>query len=244
MQAVAGHLRSAPVLNQIPLVAPTSFSPPHRETTTPGCKGSLTCREQVRCGTRAIPRMRRVNPITLMLLAALGGCSLWMETKRPDYTDVGVVQKGTPRQIAAAVFGRPLQTYQKDGKDVDVFQADPNGRYGGTKAAITSFNAVADVLSIGMWEAVASPAEFFTRHKLTTYVVTYGKDQSVESIETVAAPPKLTEQIAAAVSSTNASPDAAGTPSSDRSPVTSGSPTVAGSPTPAPNPSGTTTPQK
>src|SRR2546425_10555130 len=125
--------------------------------------------------------MRRISTTTFLILAVASGCSLWMETKRPDYTDVSVVQKGTPRHMVAAVFGKPLESYKKDGKDVDVFQADPNGRYGGTRAAITSFNAVADVLSIGMWEAVASPAEVLTRHKLTTYAGTYAEDQTVET---------------------------------------------------------------
>jgi len=87
-------------------------------------------------------------------------------------------------------MGRPLVSYQQDGKDVDVFQADPDGRYKGTKAAVTTFNAVADVFTICMWEAVATPAEMLTQHKLTTYVVTYGPDEKVESIRTTTEEPK------------------------------------------------------
>src|SRR5713226_2839057 len=161
--------------------------------------------------------MRRISNMVFLILAVASGCSIWMETKRPDYTDVSVVQKGTPRYLATAVFGKPVESYKNGGKDVDVFQADPKGRYTGTKVAVSSFNSVADIFSLGMWEAVATPAELLTKHKLTTYVVTYGTDQTVESIETVSAPPKPAEQIAAATNSPSGSsspstPAAAPTP--------------------------------
>ena len=48
-----------------------------------------------------------------------------------------------------------------------------------------------------MWEAVATPAELLTKHKLTTYVVAHGPDQTVASIETVAAPAKPEGETAA-----------------------------------------------
>jgi hypothetical protein len=187
--------------------------------------------------------MRRTSNMTFLILAVAGGCSLWMETNRPDYTDVSVVHKGTSRYLAAAALGKPVQSYKKDGKDVDVFQADPNGRYGGTKAAVTSFNAVADVLSIGMWEAVATPAELLTKHKLTTYVVTYTADQTVESIDAVSAPPKPQDQVATATNSPSASsspatatapPDAGETSDASGSSAASSSPTVAATPAAAP----------
>jgi hypothetical protein len=114
-----------------------------------------------------------------------------METKRPDYTDVSVIQKGTPRYEVTAVFGKPLESYQKDGKEVDVFQADPNGRSVSTKIVVNTFDTAADVLTLGLWEVVATPAEMLTEHKLTTYVVTYTPAQTVESIEAVATPPPM-----------------------------------------------------
>jgi hypothetical protein len=109
--------------------------------------------------------MRRTTTMTFLILAVASGCSVWMETKRPQYTDVTSVQKGTPRYIAAAVLGKPIQTYTKGGKDVDVFQADPKGRYTGTKVGVSIFNSVADIFSLGMWEAVATPGELLTKHK-------------------------------------------------------------------------------
>jgi hypothetical protein len=145
-------------------------------------------------------REKRSHPGTfaLLILAIVSGCSLVMETKRPNYTDVSVIQKGTPRYQVTAVFGKPLESYKSNGKDVDVFQADPNGRNTSTKIAVNTFNTAADVLTIGLWEVVATPAEMLTKHKLTTYVVTYAPDQTVQSIEAVAAPPKPVEQAAAA----------------------------------------------
>jgi len=151
-------------------------------------------------------KKRHPGTITLLVLALVSGCSLVMETKRPDYTDVSTIQKGTPRYQVTAVFGKPLETYKKDDKDVDIFQADPNGRNVATKIVVNTFNTAADVLTIGLWEVVATPAEMLTKHKLTTYMVTYTPDQKVESIVVVATPPKAEERTAAATSP-NASPE-------------------------------------
>ena len=114
-----------------------------------------------------------------MVLVIIPGCSLYYEAKRPPYTDVAAVQPGTPRPNVTAVLGPPVESYTQNGKDVDIFQADPNGRYTGTRVEVSSFNAAADVLTLGMWEVVATPAEMLTKHKLQTYVVTYTSQQTV-----------------------------------------------------------------
>jgi outer membrane protein assembly factor BamE (lipoprotein component of BamABCDE complex) len=177
-------------------------------------------------------KSRHPNAMVFLMLALVSGCSLYFENKRPDYTDVTKVQKGTPRYDVTAALGKPIESYKNEGKDIDVFQADPNGRYAGTKTAVTTFNTVADIFTIGMWEAVATPAEMLTKHKLTTYVVTYAPDQTVESIEAVAAPPKPGEQTAAVISpspsSGQATPtesaSAAATPNAGASPIAGATP--------------------
>jgi len=165
--------------------------------------------------------------IALLILVGSSRCSLYLEHKRPDYTDVSSIHKGTPRYQVTAVFGKPVESYTKDGKDVDIFQADPNGRYAGTKTAVTTFNTVADIFSIGMWEAVATPAELLTKHKLTTYMVAYAPDQTVASIETVAAPvpssgPAIPSDSAAPAATL--SPGAAASPIADATPVAGAAP--------------------
>jgi len=144
--------------------------------------------------------------IAFVILTFISGCSLYFENKRPDYTDVTKVQKGIPRCDVTAALGKPIESYKHDGKDIDVFQADPNGRYAGTKTAVTTFNTVADICTIGMWEVVATPAEMLTKHKLTTYVVTYASDQTVESIEAVTAPPNPEHAAAADLPTPSAGP--------------------------------------
>jgi hypothetical protein len=150
-----------------------------------------------------------------------------METRRADYTDVSVIQKGTPRYQVTAVFGKPLESYKQDGNDVDVFQADPNGRKTSTKIVVNTFDTAADIFSLGLWELVATPAEMLTKHKLTTYVVTYAPDQTVASIEAVAAPPKPNEETAVTGSPT---PSGTATPLDSASPTAMGSPSAKGSP--------------
>ncbi len=175
-------------------------------------------------------RRGRFAIVILMLVVSLPGCSIYYESKRPKATDVTTIQPGTPRYDVTAVFGKPIESYRLNGKDVDLFQADPNGRNAGTKVAVTSFNAVADVLTIGMWEAVATPAELLTRHKLTTYVVTYMPQQTVESITTSDQTPKEVAQ-AAATPATATPALAAPTPTATQSAQPAGT----SSATPAPS---------
>ncbi len=79
-------------------------------------------------------RRGRLAIVILILVVNLPGCSLYYESKRPKATDVSTIQPGTPRDDVTAVFGKPTKSYQLNGKDVDLFQADPNGRNAGTKA--------------------------------------------------------------------------------------------------------------
>ncbi len=136
-----------------------------------------------------------------------------------------------------ADLGRPIESYKDDGKDVDVFQADPNGRYAGTKTAIITFDTVADIFTIGMWEAVATPAEMLTKHKLKTYVVTYEPDQTVDSVKAVPIAPKPDEPASATSESSEAT-----TPASAASPGATESPSAVESPKPMESPTPTASP--
>jgi hypothetical protein len=211
--------------------------------------------EIAKLGSSAIKSLRL---LVFGLIIATLGCSRYYETKRPDYTDVSVVHKGTPRYDVTAALGKPVESYVKDGKQIDVFQVDPNGRYKGTKAAVDAFNGVADVLTIGMWEVVATPAELLTKHKLTTYVVTYSSDETVESITAVEELPKVASASDAPASGSAAAPTPIESPSSTSmatplgssvaSPTASppilhsGATPSAPTPTPSSTPSSSTTP--
>jgi len=47
--------------------------------------------------------VRERRPLGLLLIALLGGCSVYYETKRPDFTNVSTIEQGTPR----AMMSRP-----------------------------------------------------------------------------------------------------------------------------------------
>lgn len=123
----------------------------------------------------------------MLVISALGsaGCSAYLESTRPEYKDPSVIRQGARRSDIVAALGAPVQTYKNGAKDVDVFALDPEGRAPGTKVAVGSFNLVADVLTIGLWEIVATPAELASQHNLTHYIVTYGNDDAVESVQSV-----------------------------------------------------------
>jgi len=121
----------------------------------------------------------------LLLFTVPDGCSVYYESKRPEYIDVTSLHVGMERYEVTALLGKPADSYKKDGMEVDVFLIDPNGRYLMTKVAVNTFDVAADVFTLGMWEAVATPAEMLTTHKNTTYMITYNASEKVASIDTL-----------------------------------------------------------
>lgn len=115
-------------------------------------------------------------------------CSIFLEASRPGYVDTSKVQKGTTRPEVIDTLGDPLYSQTNAGSTVDVYVLDANGRRLITKVGLTTFNLAADVFTFGLWEAVGTPAEAYTEHRLTPYVITYSSNLEVESVETPVPP--------------------------------------------------------
>jgi hypothetical protein len=115
-------------------------------------------------------------------------CSIFLEASRPGYVDTSKVQKGTTRAEVIDTLGEPLYSHTDSGSTVDVYVLDANGRRLITKVGLTTFNLAADVFTLGLWEAVGTPVEHYTEHRLTPYVITYSPSLEVESVETPVPP--------------------------------------------------------
>jgi hypothetical protein len=115
-------------------------------------------------------------------------CSIFLEASRPGYVDTSKVQKGTTRPEVIEALGKPLYSQTNSGSTVDVYVLDANGRRLITKVGLTTFNLAANVFTFGLWEAVGTPVEHYTEHRLTPYVITYSSNLEVESVETPVPP--------------------------------------------------------
>ncbi len=134
-----------------------------------------------------ILRSRARRGLVLVAVSvALAGCSVYMSANRQSYKgDSSVIQVGADRAKIEATLGAPnVQMGLPDGRTRVVYKIDPNAADATLKGAATGFNFAADVLTIGLWEIVATPVELASADKITNYLITYGTDNRVETLET------------------------------------------------------------
>ena len=106
-------------------------------------------------------------------------CSVYMATKQPTSKNLDVLTIGTPRSLVLAELGQPTTSEVKDEKRIEVFSFTQG--YGkGAKTGRAIFHGVADVLTLGLWEAVGTPTESAFDGEKMIYGVTYDKDSKVE----------------------------------------------------------------
>jgi hypothetical protein len=121
------------------------------------------------------------------LCLLLGGCSVAMSSNRTTYKgDPAMIQVGAERQLIESTFGPPNMTASLgEGKTKAIYKIDPDAATAGGRNAAIAGNVVADILTLGLWEIVATPIEISAQDKFTNYIVVYTADQRIESVETV-----------------------------------------------------------
>ena len=128
-----------------------------------------------------------MKPAVLLLLVALTGCSVAMSASRSSYKgDPAMIQVGADRSIIESTFGPPNMTASLgEGKTKAIYKIDPDAHTAGAKGVAVVGHLVADVLTLGLWEIVGTPLELAAQDRYTNYIVTYGADQKIHSVETV-----------------------------------------------------------
>ncbi|HMK87338.1 MAG TPA: hypothetical protein VK437_15355 [Steroidobacteraceae bacterium] len=116
--------------------------------------------------------------------ATLVGCSVYSAATRPDYKDTSIVTEGTSRSALINLLGQPCWTHQKEDTRIDVFEVSGAGATCGQKATRTAGYALLDVATLGVGEFWGSELESTVKRQCTTYTVTYGRDDKVQSVET------------------------------------------------------------
>jgi hypothetical protein len=119
--------------------------------------------------------------LVALTLILTSGCAVFMAAKQPSKKDVSVFRVGNPRALILAEFGLPLITEEKNGKKVEIFKF-VQGYSAGTKAGRAVLHGTADVLTLGLWEVVGTPAEgTFTGNDIA-YQVTYDEDERISEV--------------------------------------------------------------
>jgi len=96
-----------------------------------------------------------------------------MAGTQPQKVDMGAFQSGgISRDHVIAKLGLPTSSVkQEDGTRTDIYEFY-DGSATGWKVGRATFNAIADVFTIGLWEIIATPTEYAIRgEKLTARAV-------------------------------------------------------------------------
>ena len=104
-----------------------------------------------------ILRNRYGTLLCVLVMLSTSGCSVFMAAKQPGQKNVALFKEGTPRTMLLAEFGYPI-TETREGKKYEIYTFK-QGYSSGAKAARAVFHGAADVMTLGLWELVATPAE-------------------------------------------------------------------------------------
>jgi hypothetical protein len=132
--------------------------------------------------------MRPVRLIAVVLLPLLlAGCSVAMSANRSSYKgDPAMIQPGAERAMIESTFGPPNMTAAMEGGKLKaVYKIDPDAHTAGAKGVAVAGHLIADVLTLGLWEILGTPLELAAQDKFTNYIVVYGPDSKVQTVETL-----------------------------------------------------------
>ncbi|WP_051048963.1 hypothetical protein [Nitrosospira lacus] len=115
------------------------------------------------------------------VLVLSSGCSVFMAAKQPDKKNVELFRAGTSRSMILGEFGPPAVSEARDGKKYEIFKFI-QGYSTGTKAGRALFHGAADVVTLGLWEVVGTPAEAVFSGDEMAYEVSYDKDDRVDQV--------------------------------------------------------------
>ncbi len=86
------------------------------------------------------------------------GCSVSMAVEQPGKKNLSVLEPGTPRRLVVAEFGRPYASKRVHEKRLDSYRF-VQGYSRGQKAGRALLHGAADMVTAGVWEIAAMPAE-------------------------------------------------------------------------------------
>jgi hypothetical protein len=126
--------------------------------------------------------MRKLGTLALIsLFFVLTGCGAYMAAKQPDKKDIDLFRIGTPRAMLLAEFGLPIVSEERDGRKYEIFKF-VQGYSGGAKTGRAVFHGAADIVTLGLWEIVATPTESAFSGNEMAFRVRYDKDDLIDEV--------------------------------------------------------------
>ena len=121
--------------------------------------------------------------VLVMILAAwtLQGCGVYMAFTQPDEVDLSLFeQPGMPRDLVIEKLGAPKSsTSNQDGTKTDIYEFY-EGSHTGWKVGRGLFHLGADIVSLALWEIVATPMEYGIRGEKLTAKAEFDKQEHLK----------------------------------------------------------------
>lgn len=115
---------------------------------------------------------------------SLSGCSVFMAAQLPDKKDLNVLKPGVPRSVVVAEMGAPSSYEELAGTRTEVYKFK-QGYSTPNKISRAVFHGTADLFTWGLWEIVATPAEYCFSGTDTIVMVSYDSGNRVEKVQYV-----------------------------------------------------------
>jgi hypothetical protein len=119
-----------------------------------------------------------------IIVLNLTGCSVFMAAQLPDKKDLNVLKPGVPRSVVIAEMGTPSSYDELEGTRTEVYKFK-QGYSTPNKITRAVFHGTADLFTCGLWEAVATPGEYYFSGTDTIVMVSYDATNRVEKVQYV-----------------------------------------------------------
>ncbi|HVN89030.1 MAG TPA: hypothetical protein VMT61_04370 [Candidatus Binataceae bacterium] len=117
-------------------------------------------------------------------LDLLTGCSPVLEATRPNPVDLTQFRPGQSHDSVIETVGTPKGTLKEaDGSSCDSYELYTHGPSGAGKAGLAFLEGAADFFTLGLAEAVLTPAEAGTRNSLHPVTFCYKEDKLAKLTE-------------------------------------------------------------
>jgi hypothetical protein len=143
---------------------------------------------------------RRMNRpmllIAMVLLLFTEGCGVYMAFTQPPKVNQEGLEKGeVSRDYVMAQLGPPrTSTKNPDGSRTDIYEFY-EGSASGWKIGRGVFHLLADVLTFGLWEIVATPTEFAVRGDKVKAEAKFNKEEMLTAYKVLGRKEKPLEEI-------------------------------------------------
>ena len=117
-----------------------------------------------------------------LIVFIASGCSVYMAAHQPDEKDLSVLNRGTPRMQVIAELGTPSFSEEKNGKRAELYMFK-QGYSSGNKMGRAFFHGAADVVTLGLWEIIATPTESYASGTDMSIEVIYDATDKVETYQ-------------------------------------------------------------